>query len=116
VQLGAFNFPFLMASDGWETTLNVAKKFMVEKRFLDSVTCYGDLSRVFPTEEDTHTSTQIVTGCMLVKGGLYVFADWITGQNMWFIGGPGIGLNTPESDEWNTRFNLNIGYYYSVDF
>ncbi len=27
-------------------------------------------------------------GCMLVKGGLSKFADWITSQNMWFIGGP----------------------------
>jgi hypothetical protein len=116
VQLGAFNFPFLVASEGWEATANVAKEFIVGQRFLDSVKCYADLGRVFPTEEDTHTSTQIVTGCMLVKGGLYIFADWITGQNMWFIGGPGVGLNTPESDEWNTRFNLNFGYYYSVDF
>ena len=116
VQLGAFNFPFLVASESWVATANVAKEFIVGQRFLDSVTCYGDLSRVFPTGDDTHTSTQIVTGCMLVKGGLYIFADWITGQNMWFIGGPGVGLNTPESDEWNTRFNLNFGYYYSVDF
>jgi hypothetical protein len=112
VQLGAFGFPFLMASEGWEGTFNVAKDFRPGWRFLDSVKCYADLSKVFPDGPDTHTSTQIVTGCLLVKWGLYTYVDMITGQNMWFAGGPGIGLDTPTSDEWNSRLNVNFGFYF----
>jgi len=112
VQLGAFTSTFFMASDGWETTFNVARDFHPDWRFLESVKCYADLSRVYPTGENTHTSTQIVTGCLLVKGGLNTYVDWITGQNMWFVGGPGIGLSTPESDQWNGRLNINVAYYF----
>jgi hypothetical protein len=112
VQLAGFGFPFLMAAKGWEGTLNVAKEFSPDWRFLDTANCYADLSRVFPSGPDTHTSTQVVTGCMLVKGGLYTFIDVVTGQNMWFIGGPGIGLSTPSSSEWNSRLNVNFGFYF----
>jgi hypothetical protein len=91
---------------------NVAKDFHPDWRFLDSVKCYADLSKVFPDGPDTHTSTQIVTGCLLVKWGLYTYVDVITGQNMWFAGGPGIGLDTPTSDQWDSRLNVNFGFYF----
>jgi len=48
-----------------------------------------------------------------VKKGLYLYTDWITGQNMWFDGGPGIGLNESDADEWKGRININFGYYFS---
>lgn len=112
IQFGAFGFPFLVASDAWVSTFNVARDFQPDWRFLESAKCYADLSKVSPIGDNTHTSTQVVTGCMLVKGGLYTFVDWVTGQNMWFIGGPGIGLSTPESDDWKGRLNINFAYYF----
>ena len=112
VQMGAFAFPFLMASEGGVGTFNVAKDFLVGARFLESIKCYADLSKVFPNGDDTHTSTQIVTGCLLAKGGFNAYVDWITGQNMWFAGGPGIGLGGPEADDWNGRLNVNIAFYF----
>jgi hypothetical protein len=112
VQLAAFTFPFLMASEGRVATVNLAKDFVVGARLLDTIKCYADLSKVFPRGPSVHTSTQAVTGCLLVKGGLYTYVDVITGQNMWFAGGPGIGLDRPEFDEWNSRLNVNFGFYF----
>ena len=112
VQMAAFLFPFLMAGEGAVATVNLAKDFVVGHRLLETIKCYADLSKVFPRGPNVHTSTQAVTGCLLVKGGLYTYVDVITGQNMWFSGGPGIGLDRPESDEWNSRLNVNFGFYF----
>jgi len=54
---------------------------------------------------------QNVTGCMLVSGGLYTYVDWIAGKNMWFAGGNGVGLES-SAGEWNSRLNVNFGYYF----
>jgi hypothetical protein len=112
VQLGAFEFPFLIAAEGRVVTLNLAKDFLVGWRLLDTIKCYIDISKVFPHGDGGHSSTQIVTGCLLVKKGLYTYVDVITGQNMWFAGGPGIGLNQPGFNEWHTRLNINFGFYF----
>ena len=54
-----------------------------------------------------------LSGCLVNKKGLYLYIDWITGQNMWFAGGPGIGLDQEGWDEWKGRLNVNFGYFFS---
>ncbi|MHC4176562.1 MAG: porin [Planctomycetota bacterium] len=113
VQMAAFQFPFLIAADAQVATINLARTLSTDCRLIDTVTCYADFSKVFPSMRDSHSSTQLVLGCLLVaKEHLYVYVDWILGQNMWFVGGPGIGLNRPESTEWQSRLNVNFGLYF----
>lgn len=113
VQLGAFMYPFMVASRGNVITFNIAKTFSLEWKIIDNITFYNDFSVVLPEGNNVHESIQNVTGCLIVKKGLYLYVDWITGQNMWFDGGPGIGLNEISSDEWKGRLNVNFGYYFS---
>jgi len=113
IQLGAFMYPFLVATSGNVLTFNIAKTIKLEWKIIDNITFYNDFSVVLPEGNNVHESIQNVTGCLVVKKGLYLYIDWITGQNMWFAGGPGIGLDTPESDEWKGRLNVNFGYYFS---
>lgn len=113
VQLAAFDSPFLVAAEAQVATINLARLFAVDLRFVDTITCYADFSKVFPETQDSHTSTQLVLGCLLsADEHLFVYVDWIAGQNMWFAGGPGIGLNRPSSDEWQSRLNINVGLYF----
>lgn len=112
VQLAGFRFPFLMAAEGSELTLNLARDFNPGHRFLEAATCYTDFSTVAPRVSRLDSSTQIVTGCLLTKGGLYTYMDWITGRNMWFAGGPGIGLESVDPDPWKGRLNINMGFYF----
>ena len=113
VQLAAFQFPFLIAADAQVATLNLARTYSTQCRLIDKVTFYTDFSKVFPRTHDSHSSTQLVLGCLLVaQEHLYVYVDWIAGQNMWFAGGPGIGLSRPESAEWQSRLNINFGLYF----
>jgi len=113
VQMAAFQFPFLIVAEAQVATVNLARTFSPESRLVDAITCYADFSKVFPSTRDSHSSTQLVLGCLLVaKEHVHVYVDWIVGQNMWFVGGPGIGLSRPESDEWQSRLNVNFGLYF----
>ena len=113
IQFGAFMYPFLVAVDAQVLTFNVAKTFKVGWRVIDEISIYNDFSTVIPNGNNVHNSIQNVTGFLIVKKGLYLYTDWITGQNMWFDGGPGIGLNDPGADDWKGRLNINFGYYFS---
>ncbi len=113
VQFGAFMAPFMVAVDAGVVSFNVAKKININCAIIDNITLYNDFSIVMPTGEDTQNSIQNVTGCLVVKKGLYLYIDWITGQNMWFAGGEGIGLGNEGWDEWKGRLNVNFGYFFS---
>ena len=113
IQFGAFMYPFLVAVDAQVLTFNVAKTFKPSWQMIDAITIYNDFSAVIPNGNNVHNSIQNVTGFLLVKKRLYIYTDWITGQNMWFDGGSGIGLNESGADEWKGRLNINFGYYFS---
>ncbi|WP_115718683.1 porin [Gallaecimonas mangrovi] len=112
VELSAFQYPFPVASEADVVSLNVAKKFTVNNDFVDTVTCYNDHTETLASGEGVDNSIQNVTGCLLVKGGLYTYIDWIAGKNMWFAGGDGIGVASPDNDGWHSRLNINIGFYF----
>jgi hypothetical protein len=115
IQFGAFMFPFLVATDAQVITFNVAKTINVGWQAIDAITFYNDFSTTIPSGSNVHNSIQNVTGFLIVKKGLYMYTDWISGQNMWFAGGPGIGLNEAGADDWNGRININFGYYFSTN-
>lgn len=112
VELSAFQFPFPVASEADVVSLNLAKTFTVNNDFVDTVTCYNDHTQTLASGQGVDNSIQNVTGCLLVKGGLYTYIDWIAGKNMWFAGGDGIGFDSPDNTGWHSRLNINIGYYF----
>lgn len=112
IALSAFEFPFEIATKAQVSVLNVAKKFNFNNKFADSITCYNDSTFIkAPNRTGLTDSIQNVTGCMVAKGGLYTYIDWIAGKNMWFAGGPGIGIDDG-SARWHSRLNINFGYYF----
>ncbi|ACV26765.1 hypothetical protein [Kangiella koreensis] len=112
IAMSAFDFPFEIATEANVTSFNLAKTFTVGNQFVDKVVCYNDFTYTATSNKPGLTdSIQNVTGCTLIKDGLYTYIDWIAGKNMWFAGGPGIGVfDGPE--KWHSRLNINIGYYF----
>lgn len=113
IALAGFAFPFQAAADADVPTFNVAYAFGRVGRF-DDITCYNDLSSVQPLRNRVGLaeSWQNATGCTFSKGKMIAYLDWIAGKNMWFIGGPGIGIDAGRADRWRSRLNLNIGFYF----
>ena len=62
--------------EGSEFTLNLARDFSPAYRFLEDVTYYAGLSAVLTRVSDLDSSTHIVTGCFLMKGGMYTYMDF----------------------------------------
>ena len=113
IAISGFNFASDIASKGRVGILNISREIPINNRFIDSATCYNDFTHIKGTSDNdlgNDESMQNVTGCMLAKGGIYTYLDVIAGKNMYFAGGNGIG--TQGADDWNTRFNLNIGWYF----
>jgi len=112
IQFGAFMYPFMVNSKANVYTFNVANEINIDGKYLDKIKLYVNMSMVKPKQDYGSNSKQIVLGTTLIKRGLYAYFDYIFGQNMWFSGGPGIGLEHPEDQDWNSRLNINFGYYF----
>lgn len=111
VALSAFQFPFEIAAEAHVLTANAAWA-LPRSGWFDAITCYNNLSTTRGNGAGSGDSWQNVTGCSFAKGKSFSYVDWITGRNMWFIGGPGIGLAPAGSDPWRSRLNINIGFYF----
>ena len=112
VQFGAFMFPFMVSSKANIYTINLAKELNINGKYVDKIKLYGNFSMVDPKQGYGSDSKQLVIGTTVNKRGLYAYFDYIMGQNMWFSGGPGIGLEHPDDTVWKSRLNINLGYYF----
>ncbi|MBB5014229.1 hypothetical protein [Rehaibacterium terrae] len=111
IALSAFMFPFEIAARGDVLTANLAWDF-ARTGWFDGITCYNNLSTTQASGTGLRDSWQSVTGCSFAKGPMFAYVDWIAGRNMWFVGGPGVGIDEPGGDRWRSRLNVNIGFYF----
>ena len=111
IALTAFLFPFEIAAEADVLTANAAWTFDDVGGF-DSITCYNDYSTTRAHGAGVADSVQNVTGCSFARGVMFTYVDWIAGRNMWFAGGPGIGIDNGASDRWHSRLNVNVGVYF----
>jgi len=111
VALSAFLYPFDIAARAHMPSFNLVYD-LPRKGWFDSITCYNNYSTTLTSGPGLRDSQQNVTGCMLGKGKTLTYVDWIAGRNMWFSGGPGIGIHEPGQGGWHSRLNINIAYYF----
>ncbi len=112
VSLSAFLFPFDIAAEADVSSINVAYA-VPRSGWFDGITCYNNLSSTQPAGgAELKPSWQNVTGCSFAKDRMFTYVDWIAGRNMWFVGGPGVGIEAPGSDRWRSRLNINVGFYF----
>jgi len=119
VVMGGFDTAFPVASDGTLLVANVSYDVPVSWGPINKLRFYNDYSILIKDQYDFH-NTQINTlGCLISAPPLYTYVDIITGKNAPFLGVPtdihgtpqGLGPGDPDAD-WETRFNINIGYYF----
>lgn len=89
-------------------TANVAYNYPFAWGPVESVQFYNNTSLITNKrgfEEDTWMN---VFGMAVAAGGIYTYFDLVSAKNQPFVNGSVAG----ESDRWNTRFNINFGYYF----
>ncbi|MGM0428506.1 MAG: hypothetical protein ACQEQ7_14880 [Thermodesulfobacteriota bacterium] len=119
VIMGAFGTAFPVAADGTLVVANLSYDFPLTLGPINKLTFYNDYSILLKDEDDFH-NTQINTlGCLISAPPIYTYVDLVMGKNAPFLGVPtdihstphGLGPGDPDAD-WETRFNINIGYYF----
>ena len=113
IQFGAFADTELVAAEGTLFNANIARKIdMSDNKHIDSMTCYNDYSYLAKHGTTSLPDSQMnVLGCSLGIGPIYTYVDWIAGKNAPFIG-TSDALGPSTDNDWNSRINVNVGWYF----
>lgn len=110
VRLGAFEAGHDIAAHGTLGVVNVAYNFPAPWESIDQLTCYNDFSVLRKDAGGFRDSKLNTTGCAIGFGPVFTYIDLINANNMVFFGDG--SLAGGGDDEWHTRINLNLGYYW----
>jgi hypothetical protein len=110
VRLGAFATSYDVASAGTLGVFNVAYNLPVHWQSIDQITCYNDYSVLHKDASAFRKSQLNTTGCAIGIGPLFTYIDIIRANNMVFLGNGSLAGGGDQG--WNTRFNINVGYYF----
>ncbi|AKJ65386.1 hypothetical protein [Kiritimatiella glycovorans] len=116
VMMGAYDAPYLIASKGQIYCAGLAYTLPIAWDMIDSLTFYDDYSILVKDDGAFEDSEQNVLGCMIASGRWFTYVDVASGRNQPWLGGNwdnglASGAGTTEN-EWQTRFNVNVGFYF----
>ena len=118
VTVGGLASSYALAAEGSVGVANLAYNFPVPWPAVDLLTCYNDFSILDKDDPDFRDSMINTTGCAVGAGPLFVYLDVIRARSMVFLGadsGADSGaepLGRGDAGGWDTRFNINLGYYF----
>ncbi len=116
VQMGAYDFPSTAAARAWIPAVSLSYYQETNNLpWLDSVTPYIEYSSVIKTDSEFNDSQLAILGAAFSYGNWYSYVDWAYTTGNEFVGGDtafGDRLGANEQDEWESRFNINFGYYF----
>jgi len=114
ILMGAFAVAAPVAAEGTVYVANIAYDLPVEWGPISNLTFYNDYSILVKDEDDFNDSQINTLGCLVTAGPLFTYIDLILGKNAQFLGGgsEAFGAAGDSDDDWNARFNVNVGYYF----
>jgi hypothetical protein len=116
IAMGAYDYAFPVASQGTIPSAALSYTIKPEWDLIDSITFYNDYSVILKDGEDAagnelNSSTMNVTGAAIASGGWYINIDFAMANGNYFVGPNGdFGANS--NNQWQDRFNINVGYYF----
>lgn len=114
VTVGAYDAPYKMASRGTVYVAGISYDLPVSWGPITKLTFYDNYSLLDKGDKSFVDSQQNVLGMMITAGPVYAFFDVASGKNQPWLG-PNYGSALAEGDpasSWETRVNLNVGYYF----
>lgn len=114
VQMGAYGSAYDVAAKGMIYVAGISYSIPVNRRLISSIQPYIDYSVVHKRKAGFHDTQQFVPGILISSGPVYTYVDYALGKNHpWLTSdfGEGLGKGTADA-RWNSRLNINIGYYF----
>lgn len=116
VQMGAYDFPSTAAAEAWLPAVSLSYYLETNQiAWLDYVIPYIEYSTVLKQESSFNDSELATLGAAWGKDNWYIYTDLSASNGNEFIGGDaafGDRLGANQDDDWQTRFNINFGYYF----
>ncbi|MFO7895411.1 MAG: hypothetical protein R6U84_00575 [Candidatus Cloacimonadales bacterium] len=114
VYMGSYAWPYQVAAEANLLSAAISYKVPVKLGPISAFTFYNDYSLMQKAEASFADSKMNTTGCMISAGAVYIYLDYIMGQNQPWIGGNwnnSLAAGTEDVD-WENRLNINLGYYF----
>lgn len=123
VQMGAYGYEYFgggaaysggVASKASMYTASLAYPISVDWGPISSISPHVDYTLIDKDNENFYDTQHLVPGILITSGGIYTYIDYAMGKNQpWLTDNFGKGLGSGVEDpDWNSRFNINIGYYF----
>jgi hypothetical protein len=114
VTMGAYDAVYHVASEATIYSVGVAYTLPVGWDSVKSLTFYNDFSLMTKDERGFRDSLQNVIGCAVDASPFYIYIDLAMGRRHPWLGGDWTDALADGGQEngWNTRFNINIGFYF----
>ena len=110
ITFGGFGGTHEVAARGNFGVVNVAYNLPVRWPGIDLLTCYNDFSVLDKRPDGFDNSYINTTGCAVGVGPTFTYFDIIRAKNAIFLGDGSLAGGGDNS--WETRFNINLGYYW----
>jgi len=131
IQFGAYDFPTFVATEAWIPAVSLSYYHEINQvDWVDYVIPYVEYSSIVKSENSFNDSELVAVGAAWGRGGWYVYTEAVFSNGNDFIGNDA-GYGDPTSgatnddgvfqsgrfggnttDTWETRFNINFGYYF----
>jgi len=115
VHMGAYGSgTYPVAAQATLYNLGVSYSLPVGIGPISNLTFYNDYTFTDKTKDGFEDTQQDILGFMVTAGNIFTYCDIAMGKNHpWLTDSFGTGLGQGvEGAGWNTRFNINIGYYF----
>lgn len=106
--VGAYSFFDSIPAQANTYTANLAYSLPVDFGPVSNMTFYNNYSLITGKSAGLADTWMNVLGFSLAAGGVFAYFDFVTARNQPFIGGSIAG----DDDDVNSRFNINLGYYF----
>ncbi|MFP4156260.1 MAG: hypothetical protein ACLFU4_01435 [Opitutales bacterium] len=114
IDMGAYDFAWDIAAEAWIPAISLSYyKETPSFDWLDYVIPYVEYSSIVKAESSFNDSELFIVGAAWGRGGWYIYTDLGFSNGNYFVGGDDFttfGANP--DDTWQTRFNINFGYYF----
>ncbi|MDT0633532.1 hypothetical protein [Spectribacter hydrogenoxidans] len=119
---GAYSFEYTMPAEAWTYLANLAYTQNVSIGPISALKYYNDFTYVDKEDPRLEETIQNVTGMSIAAGAFFTYVDFVLAKNQPFttpyISSGGFGgaqltdLGSAAANKWDTRFNINVGYYF----
>jgi hypothetical protein len=113
LQMGAYASNYNVAAEANMIVAGLAYSIPVEWGPISNVQPYVDYSVINKVAAGFEPTQHLVPGMLITAGSIYTYVDYAMGKNNAWLGAWTNGLAEGSADsEWESRFNINIGYYF----